>query len=49
MIFETARLRVRELISGDFEPFHEMQADPEVMRYTTGCPQSVEANRIQLQ
>ena len=36
MVFETARLFVRDLKSSDFEAFHEMQSDDEVMRYTTG-------------
>ena len=36
MIFETNRLLVRNLKDSDFDAFHEMQADDEVMRYTTG-------------
>ncbi|MEM7454452.1 MAG: GNAT family N-acetyltransferase [Planctomycetota bacterium] len=35
MIFKTKRLAVRHLEHDDFAPFHEMQSDDEVMRYTT--------------
>ncbi len=48
MVFETQRLLVRELQPGDFPSFHEMQANPRVMQYTTGIPQSAETNRTQL-
>ena len=34
MIFETDRLVVRQLTEADFQPFHEMQSDGEVMKYT---------------
>jgi len=36
LLFETERLLVRELTRSDSGLFHEMQADDEVMRYTTG-------------
>ncbi len=36
MITSTSRLIVRQLEESDFAPFHEMQSDEEVMRYTTG-------------
>ena len=33
MIFETERLFVRKLVATDFEPFHEMQSNKNVMRF----------------
>ncbi|RMG78497.1 MAG: N-acetyltransferase [Bacteroidetes bacterium] len=48
MIFETKRLCIRPLEPADFEGFHEMQSDPEVMKYTTGKPFSEAENRKQL-
>ena len=48
MIFETRRLLVRELKHSDFDAFHEMQSDEEVMRYTTGKGFPKEENRQQL-
>lgn len=36
VLFETTRLFVRELMDADFEAFHAMQSDDEVMRYTSG-------------
>ncbi|MEO1529484.1 MAG: GNAT family N-acetyltransferase [Planctomycetota bacterium] len=48
MIFETARLAVRDLRDSDFEAFHEMQSDDEVMRYTTGHGFDEAENRRQL-
>ena len=47
-IFETERLVVRELKSSDFDSFHEMQADDEVMRYTTGSGLDRQENERQL-
>jgi [ribosomal protein S5]-alanine N-acetyltransferase len=47
-LFQTSRLSVRLLRAEDFEPFHEMQSNPEVMRYTTGRPLSKEENRQEL-
>ena len=44
-IFDTARLKVTKLVSTDFEAFHEMQGDAEVMRYTTMRPLSREENK----
>jgi ribosomal-protein-alanine N-acetyltransferase len=38
IIFQTPRLLVRPLTLQDEAAFHEMQSDPEVMRYTTGSP-----------
>ncbi|MDG2220857.1 MAG: GNAT family N-acetyltransferase [Rubripirellula sp.] len=48
MIFETARLLVRNLVDADFDAFHEMQSDIEVMRYTTGSGFDEAENRQQL-
>ncbi|MCP4890329.1 MAG: GNAT family N-acetyltransferase [Planctomycetaceae bacterium] len=48
MIFETARLLVRDLVDSDFDAFHEMQSDIEVMRYTTGKALDESENRRQL-
>ena len=36
MIFETERLIVRKLILGDVNSFHEMQSNPNVMRFADG-------------
>ena len=51
-IFETPRLRVRNLRDSDFAAFHEMQADDNVMKYTSddgnGCGLSEATNREQL-
>ena len=47
-IFETERLVVRNLKPSDFEAFHEMQADDEVMRYTTGSGLEQAENERQL-
>ena len=49
MIFETERLAVRNLQNEDFEAFHEMQSDIEVMRYTSGEASDEETNRRQLE
>ena len=48
MIFETERLSVRNLKQSDFDAFHEMQSDDEVMRYTTGKGLPADENRRQL-
>lgn len=47
-VFQTTRLLVRRLHDSDFEPFHEMQSDDEVMRYTTGRGLDEAENRRQL-
>lgn len=49
MLFHTERLYVRRLEPIDFPPFHEMQSNAEVLRYTTGKPQNEEENRVDLQ
>lgn len=48
-VFETARLFVRNLREADFEAFHEMQSDNEVMQYTTGRGFDEVENHRQLQ
>jgi RimJ/RimL family protein N-acetyltransferase len=47
-VFETTRLKVRNLVDSDFDAFHEMQSDDEVMRYTTGRGLDEAENRRQL-
>ncbi len=48
MMFETLRLTVRALRLDDFDAFHEMQSDPDVMRYTTGTSLDPQENLRQL-
>ncbi|HFA48211.1 MAG TPA: N-acetyltransferase [Bacteroidetes bacterium] len=48
MIFQTTRLKIRNLEYSDFPAFHEMQSNPKVMRYTTGRPLSEKENRESL-
>lgn len=47
-VFQTTRLRVRNLVVSDFDAFHEMQSNDEVMRYTTGRGLDETENRRQL-
>ena len=47
-IFQTNRLTVRPLTMADLPTFHEMQGNPKVMRYTTGRPNTLEKDRIEL-
>ncbi|MEM8685645.1 MAG: GNAT family N-acetyltransferase [Pseudomonadota bacterium] len=47
LVFETTRLVVRHLRASDFDAFHEMQSDDEVMRYTTGAGLAADENRRQ--
>lgn len=49
MIFQTERLLIRKLTKADFDPFHEMQSDPAVMKFTTGKVQTLEENKANLQ
>lgn len=49
MIFETERLSVRNLKLADLGPFHEMQSDDQVMKYTTGHGFDEAENQKQLQ
>ena len=48
MISSTERLIIRELAESDFNAFHEMQSDEEVMRYTTGKAFDADENWEQL-
>lgn len=47
-VFQTTRLKVRNLVVSDFDAFHEMQSNDEVMRYTTGRGLDETENRRQL-
>ncbi len=47
-IFETQRLTVRHLVDTDLDLFHEMQANENVMRFTSGSANSLEQNTDQL-
>ena len=49
MVFETARLLIRNLEQEDFDAFHEMQSDAEVMRFTSGEAYDEAENLRQLQ
>jgi len=48
MIFTTQRLIIRNLKAEDFEGFHEMQNDPEVMKYTGSPVQTAQENKQDL-
>jgi len=48
MLFQTSRLLVRQLISEDFEPFHEMQSNFNVMQYAAGKANTREQNQVDL-
>lgn len=48
MIFETERLLVRELEEEDFDSFHEMQHNPNVLKYVIGRGFTEAENRKQL-
>lgn len=48
MVFQTSRLLVRQLTYDDFEPFHEMQSNLNVMQYASGKAQSLEENKADL-
>ena len=47
-IFETNRLRVRRLQLADFEAFHEMQSNINVMRYVRGKAMTYQENKDEL-
>lgn len=49
MIFETQRLTVRRLIVEDLDPFHEMQGNPNVMKYTGDRAKTFEEDQKDLQ
>ena len=48
MIFETERLIVRKLILGDVNSFHEMQSNPNVMRFADGEVKSFDEHSQEL-
>ncbi|HHC78570.1 MAG TPA: N-acetyltransferase [Flavobacteriia bacterium] len=47
-IFETKRLRVRKLKLNDFEPFHTMQSNLNVMQYVRGRAMTYQENKKEL-
>ncbi len=47
-IFETERLKVRKLRLSDFEPFHEMQSNINVMQYVRGKAMTHQENKEEL-
>ncbi|MAD98386.1 MAG: GNAT family N-acetyltransferase [Flavobacteriaceae bacterium] len=49
MVFETQRLLVRKLNESDLQGFHEMQSDPEVMKYVDGEPKTLKEHQEELQ
>jgi len=49
MIYQTERLLIRKLKSSDINPFHEMQGNEKVMRYTDGTAKTYEEDVIDLQ
>jgi len=48
IIFETKRLRVRRLKILDFEPFHEMQSNLNVMQYVRASTMTFQENKDEL-
>ncbi|MCB0530864.1 MAG: GNAT family N-acetyltransferase [Lewinellaceae bacterium] len=49
MIFQTTRLQIRPLYPDDIAPFHEMQGNLNVMRYTTKRAHSLAEDGAELQ
>ncbi len=49
MIFKTERLLIRNLETLDIEPFHEMQGNLNVMKYTDGKAKTYDEDVIDLQ
>ena len=49
MIYQTARLLIRKLKTSDINPFHEMQGNPNVMKYTDAKAKTYEEDIIDLQ
>ncbi|WP_235298375.1 GNAT family N-acetyltransferase [Portibacter marinus] len=47
-IYQTERLTIRQLTSYDFDAFHEMQGDPEVMKYVAKKANTEKENRKDL-
>ncbi len=48
MIFETERLSIRKLKNQDFDAFHQMQSNINVMRYTDSPPKNKTENKLDL-
>ena len=48
MIFETERLLIRKLILEDLKAFHELESNPNVLKYATGEAKSFEENKAEL-
>ena len=48
VVLETARLRLRTLRDADLDALHELYGDPEIMRFITGRPRSLEETRARL-
>lgn len=48
MIFDTERLKVRELTLGDVHLFHEMQSNPKVMQFADGEIKNFDKNADEL-
>ena len=48
MIFETEKLLVRNLVLKDLVPFHELENNPNVLRYADGEVKSYEENKKEL-
>ena len=49
MIFETNRMLVRKLTLEDLTGFHEMQSNPNVMKYVDANPKSLNEHQLELQ
>lgn len=48
MIFETERLLIRKLKFYDLTNFHQLESNPNVLKYATGKVKSLEDNKIEL-
>lgn len=48
MIFETERLLIRKLVLEDLNPFHELESNPNVLKYATGEVKSFDENKKEL-
>lgn len=47
-VLRTARLRLEPLAEAHLDGFHAMNADPEVMRYVTGRPETMDESRASI-
>lgn len=48
MIFETERLLIRKLNLQDLEPFHQLESNPNVLKYAAGEVKNFEENKTEL-